>query len=174
MSKSPRLVSLLACVNRNNVEFMHNSARAGLHVVPDALSRMPRKCKSADCQVERFLQDLPSQPLLMAMATEEDLVFGDTRLAATTNTTELLQQLTRGRGSIPLGSANTWRDIQISSFICRQFIEQKRMGKLPDKRAKDRRIQTEMHRRCAVVDGLIVVHNFNPLLQRQGPDLGAR
>ena len=36
-SKNPRLQSLLACVSRRNVIFVHNSAKRGDHVVPDTL-----------------------------------------------------------------------------------------------------------------------------------------
>ena len=37
-SKNPRLQSLLACVNRRNVTFSHNSAKQGDHLIPDTLS----------------------------------------------------------------------------------------------------------------------------------------
>ena len=36
-SSNPRLQSLLASVNRRNVQFFHNSAKAGRHIVPDHL-----------------------------------------------------------------------------------------------------------------------------------------
>ena len=59
-SSNPRLQSLLASVNRRNVNFFHNSAKDGLHVVPDHLSRMSdTACQSKDCVVERYLYDIP-------------------------------------------------------------------------------------------------------------------
>ena len=51
--------SLLASINRKNVKFFHNSAKSGEHVVPDSLSRLKdTTCKSKDCAVERFLDDI--------------------------------------------------------------------------------------------------------------------
>ena len=38
-SSKPRLQSLLASVNRRNIRFFNNSAKAGFHKVPDHLSR---------------------------------------------------------------------------------------------------------------------------------------
>merc|ERR1719234_1169619 len=50
-STSARLQAMLTSVNRSNVVFRHNSAKAGLHIVPDALSRVSGPiCKSKDCQ----------------------------------------------------------------------------------------------------------------------------
>ena len=58
-SSNPRLQSLLASVNRRNIRFFHNSGKAGLHRVPDHLSRMTdRTCNSKDCAIERFLDKI--------------------------------------------------------------------------------------------------------------------
>ena len=59
-SSNPRLQSLLASVNRRNVRFYHNSAKAGNHIVPDHLSRLTNNtCGSEDSAIERFLIDIP-------------------------------------------------------------------------------------------------------------------
>ena len=70
-SKNPRLQSFLASVNRSNITFSHNSAKAGLHDVPDALSRKLRKpCTSKDCEVERFLSEMPARVELMPITLQ--------------------------------------------------------------------------------------------------------
>ena len=71
-SKNARLQSLLTCVNRSNASFKHNSAKAGLHIVPDAASRLKTSCGSRDCQVERFLQDLPDKVQCMSTSVKND------------------------------------------------------------------------------------------------------
>ena len=43
-SRNSRLQSLLTSVNRSNITFKHNSAKAGLHVVADAASRHRTTC----------------------------------------------------------------------------------------------------------------------------------
>ena len=59
-SSNPTLQSLLASVNRFNINFFHNSAKAGHHLIPDYLSRIKNNsCGSTDCAIERFLEDIP-------------------------------------------------------------------------------------------------------------------
>lgn len=114
-SKNVRLQMLLTCVNRYNVRFLHNSAKAGLHVVPDTCSRLNKGCSTKDCQVERFLTELPHRVQCRAVVTLADTLLGDvppSHLAATTS--QLADMLTGGRGTIPLGNKATWRDIQQS------------------------------------------------------------
>ena len=68
-SSNPRLQALLASVNRRNVNFFHNSAKHGRHLVPDYLSRMnDTTCDSKDCAVERFLEDIPLQSEAMSFS----------------------------------------------------------------------------------------------------------
>ena len=51
-SSSPRLQSLLASVNRRNVNFFHNSEKSGKHIVPDSHSILKDpSCRSKDCVV---------------------------------------------------------------------------------------------------------------------------
>ena len=59
-SKNPRLQSLLACVNRRNVTFVHNSAKQGDHLIPDALSRLNKSCDYEKCSVKKFLDEIPA------------------------------------------------------------------------------------------------------------------
>ena len=59
-SSNPRLQSLLSSINRFNVVFFHNSAKAGQHIIQDHLSRLKdTTCNSKDCSIERFLEDVP-------------------------------------------------------------------------------------------------------------------
>ena len=58
-SSNPRLQSLLTSVNRHNVPFFHNSAKAGQHNIPDYFNRRKDStCHSKDCAIERFLEDI--------------------------------------------------------------------------------------------------------------------
>ena len=101
-SKSPRLQSLLASVNRSNIQFFHSSAKAGEHLVPDKLSRLNKPCGVKDCQVERFLDDVPAEVQCMSVSINSgspnmyDLIFGNLSLASTT--AELSDILSKGRG----------------------------------------------------------------------------
>ena len=108
-STNSRLQQLLASVNRSNLKFMHNSAKAGLHTVPDALSRIPRStCCTKDCQVERFLDDIPDKVQFMpiTLATLSISSLDPATLAALTP--DLTQITGPGAGPIPLGSKETW------------------------------------------------------------------
>ena len=65
---------MLACVNRSNIVFRHNSAKAGQHTVADALSRnSSHHCTAKDCQVERFLEELPGKAMQCMSITLETL-----------------------------------------------------------------------------------------------------
>jgi hypothetical protein len=108
-SKNSRLQSLLTSVNRSNITFQHNSAKAGLHLVPDAASRLKTTCSSKDCQVERFLQDLPNLVQCMNITTDLSAIILsqlDTNPAIIAATTaELVELLETGKaGPIPFGS----------------------------------------------------------------------
>ena len=62
-SRNVSLRSLLNSVNRSSITFTHNLAKAGHHIMPDALSRVPGpRFTARDCQVERFLSWLCLQP----------------------------------------------------------------------------------------------------------------
>ena len=135
-SKNPRLQSLMNCINRANVKLFHNSAKAGLHLVPDAGSRMRTSCSSTNCQVERFLDEIPSKIQLMASEVQDStllsIAFSSTEpafIAATTS--ELSDKLTAGAGPIPLGSKSTWKELQSSDPNCHKFLQYKRDGELP-------------------------------------------
>ena len=102
-SSKPRLQSLLASVNRFNINFFHNSAKAGHHIIRDYLSRMKNNsCGSKDWAIERFLEDIPIKvesmsvnlltpsTTLLALSLEDNLP-APAILAATS--TELADQL---------------------------------------------------------------------------------
>ena len=131
-SRNARLQSLLSCVNRSNVVFRHNSAKAGLHQVPDALSRISHPpCCSKDCQVERFLEELPDKVQCMSL-TLEDIALSSLDPTILASTAPMLEKLLSiNSGPIPLGSRQAWLNLQGSDSDCQRFLDCKREGKLP-------------------------------------------
>ena len=172
-SKNARLQSLLTSVNRSNITFQHNSAKAGLHLVPDAASRIKTSCGSSDCQVERFIQDLPQQVqcmsilgstlpvnILTVMGTDPVII------AATSMEFSKLFEL-GGVGPIPLGSRQAWLNIQQESNICRRFLDLKKLGQLPGRKDRDKAVLNKMLKRCIVEKGLIVARQFDQNIMKE-------
>ena len=174
-SKNPRLQQLLTSVNRRNIRFYHNSAKAGYHIAPDTLSRLNRSCGAKDCAVERFLSDIPVQVECMSVnALNEctldnitDIILPDMdpcMLAATS--ADLAKMLLHSPGSIPLGSRKAWRDVQQSDQDCREVYKLKTTGNLPVKK-KTNPIINRLFKECVVEDGLLVVRMFDRHLMRE-------
>ena len=167
-SRNPRLQSLLASVNRSNVVFCHNSAKAGLHIVPDTLSRLPpKKCTSKDCQVERFLSDLPARvecmPIsLQSLALESS---NPANLAATGG--EMTELLGRGSGPIPLGARESWIALQADCEDCAKFLLCKRLGQVPGRKDRNKAVVNKMLKICEVSNGLIVSKTFDTTLMKE-------
>ena len=171
-SKSPRLQSLLSSVNRSNVQFLHNSAKAGDHVVPDRLSRMRRSCGAEDCQVERFLDDVPAKIQCMATFLHspdlENLIFGEIDpVTLGASSAELSEILCKGRGTIPLGSRAAWLEIQRSNEECRKYLDQVKYGSLPAKKDSAKANLNKMRKNCVVEKGLIVCKSFDSITMRE-------
>ena len=143
-STNPRLQSLLASINRRNIHFFHNSAKAGKHIVPDHLSRMvDSSCNSQDCAIERFLNEIPrsieamslanvNEPLSLQSIVLVSQIPNPTVLAATSSS--LADQLVTRSGPIPLGSRQTWMSIQKSDPSCLAVFRLKTLGELPRKK----------------------------------------
>ena len=166
-SKNPRLQSFLASVNRSNVIFRHNSAKAGLHDVPDALSRRPPKpCTSKDCQVERFLSELPARVELMPITLQTIALesLNPAQLAAAGDMQELLG---KGTGPIPLGSRETWIALQADCEDCCKFLLCKRLGQVPTRKDKNKTAVNRLLKTCEVSKGLIISRSFDPALMRE-------
>ena len=159
-SSCPRLQSLLSSVNRRNVKFFHNFAKSGKHIVPDSLSRLKdTKCRSKDCAVERFLDDIPVQlkSLTLLSISLEDPLY-PTILAATS--AELSELLTCRSGPIPLGSRRTWIDIQKSDTDCNAVFKQKLSGDVPRKKNTNSNIN-RLFRETLIHQGLLVHRTFD-------------
>ena len=169
-SKNPRLQSLLTCVNRRNITFVHNSAKGGLHVVPDALSRMDTNCSCKDCGIKKFLDEIPVKVELMATQISTnfmDALFCDLEpcqlaaLAVVLNNT-----LVNPIGSIPFGNKRAWLDIQNSNHECKIVIALKKDGNLPIKN-KTNKIINRYFRECSVSqEGLLIVDGFDQRTMR--------
>ena len=165
-SSNPRLQSLLASVNRRNVKFFNNSAKAGRHIIPDYLCRMTdTTCKANDCTIERFLDDIPIHRQAVAI----DLSHPSTTLLTLTLDTylpqpstlaataaELEEQLIARSGPIPLGSHNTWITIQKSDKDCQSVFCLKSLGEEPRKRHTNPLI-SRIYKEAVIHQGLLVV-----------------
>ena len=167
-SSNPRLQSLLSSVNRRNVRFFHNSAKSGKHIVPDTLSRLKdTRCRSKDCAVERFLDDIPIKLeamsiTLLSLVLEDDL--SPAIIAATS--AELADLLTVRSGPIPLGSRATWIEIQKSDEDCRAIFKQKSSGDVPRKKNTNP-VQNKIFKEAIIHQGLLVVREFDDKKMRE-------
>ena len=167
-SRNPRLQSLLASVNRSNVTFTHSSAKAGQHTVPDTLSRLPpKKCTSRDCQIERFLSELPARvecmPItLQTLALESS---NPAQLAAISG--EMAELLGRGSGPIPLGARQSWIALQADCEDCSKFLLCKRLGQVPGRKDRNKAAVNRLLKICEVSDGLIVSKTFDSTLMKE-------
>ena len=169
-SSNPRLQSLLASVNRRNIIFFHNSAKAGRHVIPDHLSRMSdNTCRSKDCAIERFLDDVPINLQSMSINLDDpttDLLSLtlDTYLPSppilAASAADLEDKLMARSGSIPLGSHNTWISIQKSDEDCRIVFRLKMLGEEPRKKNTNPLIN-KIYKESTIHQGLLVVKAFD-------------
>ena len=159
-SSNPRLQSLLSSVNRSNIHFFHNSAKNGLHITPDHLSRLNVSCSSKDCAVERFLLDTPKMAECYAINTLEHAVLSIMSPGELAATTTELQELLEGRqGSIPLGNQATWKQIQQEDMEMERILKLKRTGDIPNK--KDKRNIRKAFNSCEIsTKGLLVKREF--------------
>ena len=167
-SKNGRLQTLLNSVNRSSVIFSHNSAKAGLHVVPDELSRTPGPvCRARDCQVERFLRELPDKVQCMAISLESLAISSTTPAMLAATTTEVGDTVSLGTGPIPLGSRQAWIGLQSACSECRKFVQCKRLGQVPGRKDKDMTVLNQLVKKCEVDRGLIVTKEFDPILMKE-------
>ena len=174
-SSNPRLQSLLSSINRLNVIFFHNSAKAGRHIVPDHLSRLrDTTCKSADCAIERFLHDIPinveamstnllnSSSTLLALCLENDIP-APTVITATS--TDLANQLLQA-GPIPLGSRQTWIQMQKSDQDCQMVYKLISLGEEPRRKGSNP-IINKIFKEATVNRGLLIVKAFDSRKMRE-------
>ena len=175
-SSNPRLQSLLASVNRRNIKFFHNSAKAGFHRVPDHLSRMKdRTCNLKDCAIERFLDNIPINIQAMhinCLEPERDILSlclpdglpQPAVIAATSQ--DLEDSLTKTSGPIPLGSRKTWIDIQKSDADCHAVYNMKIFGEAPRKKNSNSH-RNKIFKECIADRGLLVVRSFDERKMRE-------
>ena len=175
-STNPRLQSLLASINRRNIRFFHNSAKAGRHLVPDHLSRMvDSTCNSKDCAIERFLEDIPKSIEAMCLTNEDNTpslqslalssqMTNPTILAASSSS--LADQLLTRSGPIPLGSRQIWMSIQKSDPSCLAVFSLKTLGELPRKKGSTPFIN-RIHKESVIHQGLLMVKSFDNRKMRE-------
>ena len=174
-SKNPRLQSLLACVNRRNVVFVHNSAKKGAHIVPDTLSRLDGSCSCQDCSVTKFLDEVPKNAELMSIAAINNSIASVTNIiwnstnpaiiSAVGNT--VLSTLNADVGGIPFGNKKIWKSLQQNDLDCKSTIDLLISGNLPTKKTKNK-INSRLLRDCCVnKQGLLVMRQFDPKILRE-------
>ena len=167
-STNPRLQTLLASVNRSPVNFRHNSARKGHHLIPDALSRTPSKpCTAKDCQIERFLEDMPRQVQFMAFTLASLFLEPTNPAILAASAPEVSKLLGPGSGPIPLGSRETWIALQSQCPLSTKFIACKAQGQIPNSQARDKAGINRLFKTCDLDKGLIVSKSFDGILMRE-------
>ena len=175
-STNPRMQSLLACVNRRNIRFFHNSAKQGLHIVPDHLSRMKdRTCHSKDCAIERFLTDIPVTVQAMNLSSVEEptsllsLCLQQpipTPAVIAASSQALEDHLLKRAGPIPLGSRQTWMEIQKSDSDCQAVYHMKLHGEAPRRKSTNPNIN-RIYKECTIDKGILVVRSFDERKMRE-------
>ena len=175
-SSNPRLQSLLASINRRNIRFFHNSAKAELHIVPDHLSRLKdATCHSKDCSIERFLEDIPTTIQAMSLSPVnssftllslclEDPIPSPVVLAASSQ--QLEDQLLKRSGPIPLGSRQTWMEVQRSDPDCVAVYNMKVYGEAPRSKYSNPH-RNRIFKESVVHKGLLVVRSFDDRKMRE-------
>ena len=175
-SSNPRLQLLLASVNRRNIKFFHNSAKAGLHTVPDHLSRIKdSSCNADDCATERFLEDIPVNIQAMSLALLDNqpdmssIILNSSSLdpvIIAASSFQLEEQLLKRSGPIPLGSRQVWMDIQKSDPDCFAIYQIKLNGEAP--RAKTSNpLRNKIYKEAVISKGLLVVNSFDNRKMKQ-------
>ena len=167
-STNPRLQSLLASVNRSPVLFRHNSAKNGKHLVPDALSRRTLStCTSKDCQIERFLADMPQEVQFMSITLSSlFLASSDPTILAAIGP-DVSKLIAPGSGPIPLGSRQAWINVQSQCKLCTRFAQCKAQGQIPNSQARDKAGLNRLFKTCDLDRGLIVSKSFDGILMRE-------
>ena len=169
-STNPRLQSLLASVNRKNIKFFHNSAKAGKHIVPDHLSRLTdTTCNVKDCAIERFLDEVPVKVEAMSLSsylpsfTLLSLVLNDRQPpppAIAASAADLADELMKRSGPIPLGSRYTWKQVQKSDTDCQTVFKLKTLGEMPRKKTTNPLVN-RIFKQSVIHQGLLVVKSFD-------------
>ena len=167
-STNPRLQTLLASVNRSPVLFRHNSAKSGQHLVPDALSRVPvQTCRSKDCQIERFLAEMPQEVQFMPFTLSSLCLASTDPATLAAMAPDLAKILGPGSGPIPLGSRAAWIALQSQCQLCTRFIACKAQGQIPNSQARDKGGLNRLFKTCDLDKGLIVSKGFDGILMRE-------
>ena len=167
-STSARLQAMLTSVNRSNVAFRHNSAKAGLHIVPDALSRIPGPvCRAKDCQVERFLEEMPGHIQCMPITMETLALSPLDPVTLACLSQDIDKLMGPGAGPIPLGSRQAWLNLQSDCSDCRRFVACKRDGQMARVKDKDKTNLNKMFKTCEVDKGLVISRVFDPILMKE-------
>jgi hypothetical protein len=170
MSTNPRLQTILSCINRRPVIFHHSSAKLGQHTLSDTCSRTDRTCKAADCAIERFLADISKDIQLMSATLPPQDMTAFLFQGQTPCTTAALAHLTTdwltGPGTIPIGSAETWKSLQKQDPDTSQVIHMLTTGDSPRK-AYSTTATNRFFKHARLKDGLLVVPAYDPKLLRQ-------
>ena len=168
-SKNPRLQSLLACVNRRNITFVHNSAKRGDHLVPDTLSRLTIHCSCQDCSVSKFLQEIPHDAEMISItavansvACISNIIWANTNSAVDAVTKQTtLNSLYGDIGSVPFGNKKVWKNLQQSDKDCMNTVDLLRTGNIPTKKNKSR-IINKLLAECSISKcGLLVKKEYD-------------
>ena len=167
-STNPRLQTLLASVNRSPVLFRHNSAKNGKHVVPDALSRRNLSvCTSKDCQIERFLAEMPKEVQFMSVTLSSLLLASSDPTIQAATAPDISKLIAPGSGPIPLGSRQAWINLQSECKLCTRFIQCKAQGQIPNSQARDKAGLNRLFKTCDLDRGLIVSKSFDGILMKE-------
>ena len=174
-SKNPRLQSLLACINRRNITFVHNSAKRGDHIIPDTLSRLNTTCSCQDCSVTKFIEEIPVHAEVMSinainnsLASITNIIWGNTNPAVEAVTKmSILNALKGDIGSIPFGNKKIWSSLQHADVDCRAAIDLLIKGNVPTKKNK-RKVINKLLNECSVSkSGLLVKKEYDPKILRE-------
>lgn len=161
---------ILSCINRRPVVFYLSSAKLGQHILGDFCSRTDTSCQASDCAVERFLDDIPLNTQLVSLSTDTaditTFIFVDSPPCVTAGTAQTTAEWLSGPGSIPIGSTETWKQIQQQDGETSQVIHLITTGDSPRKLSSSTAVN-RFFKLAQMQDNLLGVRNYNPRLLRE-------
>ena len=128
-SSSSRMSSFLCSISRYKVDIQHVSGKYKHNIAPDYLSRNPARCINDSCHVCKFIK-------------EEAILASNI--------------LTSPNDSIPLGTIESWKKVQLDDYACSEAFKRLKSGQQPAKRGQNSNDIRRYYGSCLAKNLLIV------------------
>ena len=171
-STSSRMAAFLYSANQYKVDIQHISGKYKQNIAPDYLSRNPAKCTS-DCQICKFIREtsmcvvssvriLPSPPIAVKDALspiQTNIYEREGPLLLRTFTQKEIAAV-EASDKPPIGTKNTWTELQNKDFACSEAYRRLTSGQQPNKKGPLSNDIRKYYNTCQAKDLLVVVDNI--------------